>query len=288
MARPKTDPPTTLPPNPKPPCHAYDAAALRAFEQDIAETFNRGEIRSPIHLSSGNEDHLIRYFAEHFRPGDWVCSAWRSHLHALLAGVPPDEVRQKILAGRSITLTFPHHNFISSAIVGGILPIAVGIALGLKRCAPRDENIDTSDIPEADEEWFKRAKLRAGLEKAVLTEMNLGNMRYDENGFGRIEEALAHELDQFERAQIRPDRRQRPRVHCFVGDMTARTGAYHEARAYTQGHALPINFIIEDNGKSVGTPTAEVWGTHADPPHEERHVHELKWPHAGSGEWIKF
>ena len=37
------------------------------------------------------------YFEEQYRPGDWVCSAWRSHYHALLAGIPPAEVKAAIL-----------------------------------------------------------------------------------------------------------------------------------------------------------------------------------------------
>lgn len=110
-----------------------NAADLRAFEADIAEAYNRGEIRAPIHLSAGTEDALIAYFAAEHRPGDWVLSNWRSHYHALLAGVPAQEVRAAIVAGRSIALAFPEHRFLASAIVGGALPIAVGLALAAKR-----------------------------------------------------------------------------------------------------------------------------------------------------------
>jgi TPP-dependent pyruvate/acetoin dehydrogenase alpha subunit len=42
-------------------------------------------------------------------------------------------VKDEILAGRSISLCFPEYRIVSSAIVGGILPIAVGVAAGLKR-----------------------------------------------------------------------------------------------------------------------------------------------------------
>ena len=62
-----------------------------------------------------------------------MCCSWRSHYQCLLKGVPPEKVRDEILAGRSISLCFPEYRVVSSAIVGGILPIAVGIALGLKR-----------------------------------------------------------------------------------------------------------------------------------------------------------
>lgn len=106
--------------------------SLRAFEQEIADAFNRGEIKSPVHLAGGNEQQLIDIFKA-IRSIDWVCCTWRSHYHCLLKGVPSEQVRQAILAGRSIALCFPEHNIISSAMVGGIVPIALGLAWAVKR-----------------------------------------------------------------------------------------------------------------------------------------------------------
>ena len=108
------------------------AAQLRAFEADIAAEYNAGKIRAPVHLDDGNEEKLIEVF-KHVRPEDWVCGHWRMHYCSLLKGVPPEELKAAIMAGRSISLCFPHHRIISSAMVGGILPIALGIALGVKR-----------------------------------------------------------------------------------------------------------------------------------------------------------
>jgi hypothetical protein len=48
-------------------------------------------------------------------------------------------------------------------------------------------------------------------------------------------------------------------VWCWVGDMSAETGAFHEAYKYSLNHNLPITFIVEDNKKSVCTPTPDVW-----------------------------
>ncbi len=105
---------------------------LIAFENDIAAIYETGAIKGPVHLSGGNETQLINIFKE-IRPTDWVFSNWRSHYHALLHGIPPEKVKSEILAGRSISLQFPEHHFYTSAIVGGILPIAVGAALALSR-----------------------------------------------------------------------------------------------------------------------------------------------------------
>ena len=49
------------------------------------------------------------------------------------------------------------------------------------------------------------------------------------------------------------------KVWCWVGDMSAETGHFHEAYKYSTNHDLPITFIVEDNKKSVCTPTPEVW-----------------------------
>ena len=46
---------------------------------------------------------------------------------------PPALVREEIVAGRSISLCFPDYRIYSSAIVTGVLPIAVGTAMSIKR-----------------------------------------------------------------------------------------------------------------------------------------------------------
>lgn len=110
---------------------------LIAFEEDIANRFNRAEIPYPIHLSKGNELQLIEIFKD-FRKGDWVFNSWRSHLHALLAGVPPEKVRAAILGGRSMTLCWPEHRMFCSAIVAGIIPIALGVAWQIKHMGGKE------------------------------------------------------------------------------------------------------------------------------------------------------
>ena len=105
---------------------------LIAFEDDIISHWENGEIRGPIHLSNGNEEQLIKIFNK-IDIEDWVFSTWRSHYHALLHGVEPSTLKQKILDGKSITIIDKDSKFYSSAIVTGILPIALGVAKGLKR-----------------------------------------------------------------------------------------------------------------------------------------------------------
>lgn len=105
---------------------------LIKFTDKIANLYKQGKIKAPIHLSGGSEDDLIYYFSKHIKKGDWVCSTHRPHYHYLLAGCSEKKLTQMILNGDSMHIYDKKLNFLSSAIVGGIAPIAVGIALSLK------------------------------------------------------------------------------------------------------------------------------------------------------------
>lgn len=193
----------------------WTSERLIAFEREIAAEFNAGEIKAPVHLAGGNEAELIEIFAS-IKPADWVLCSWRAHYHCLLKGVPLEQLKGAILDGRSIALCFPHYKILSSAIVGGICPIATGLAWAIKE--------------------------RGGREC----------------------------------------------VHAFVGDMSAMSGIYHECVRYCRGHGLPVNWWIEDNGKSVCTDTLQSWGYPSGPTHETRYEYELTWPHVGTGQWVRF
>ena len=114
------------------------AKELIEFEEEIATAFNNKEIRAPIHLHGNNENQLIKIF-ESISPSDWIFSSWRSHYHCLLKGVPPERLKRDILDGKSITLIYPEYKIYTSAIVGGIIPIALGTAIALKRMGSKDK-----------------------------------------------------------------------------------------------------------------------------------------------------
>lgn len=92
------------------------------------------------------------------------------------------------------------------------------------------------------------------------------------------------------------------RVWCWVGDMSAETGAFHEAYKYSLNHDLPITFVIEDNKKSVCTPTPDIWKR--DTPYylnseykggilKQKNLYYYqytneKYPHAGAGKRVQF
>jgi pyruvate dehydrogenase E1 component alpha subunit len=203
------------------------------FEKEIEEIYNTGVVRGPIHLRGGNEQQLIDIFKD-VNPQDYVFSTWSNHLHALLKGIPRESVKARILEGESMAMNFPGHNFYTSAIVGGIAPIAVGVAHSLRETTQR--------------------------------------------------------------------------VWCFLGDMAFRTGIAHESIMYAIGHDLPITFVVEDNNKSVGTPTDAAWGaiptenmvnmyfsligkTHNKPMDNFDLIYykyQLDYAHSGTGTWVDF
>ncbi len=191
---------------------------LIQFEEEICSLFLDKKILCPVHLSKGNEDQLIRIFRD-VKKDDWVFSTHRSHYHALLRGIPEDWIRQEILEGRSMYILNKEYKFFSSSIVGGTLPIAMGVALGIKR---------QGKMPK---EW----------------------------------------------------------VWCFVGDMCAETGTFHECTKYSKRQNLPITFIVEDNGFSTNTPTQEVWGCwKSSQDNVVRYAYERGYPHVGVKQWVIF
>ena len=88
-------------------------------------------------------------------------------------------------------------------------------------------------------------------------------------------------------------------VWCLIGDMTYMTGIAQECIEYSENFNLPITFVVEDNGKSVCTPTGDAWGISCKTKYEQmvsagRHKnvryfqYELTWPHAGIGKFVHF
>ena len=101
------------------------------FEKKVQKVYEAGEIKAPVHLSGNNEDQLIEIFKK-IDKDDWVFSSWRNHYHALLHGFDPEELFNLIKEGKSMGINSVKHKFYSSSIVGGSLPIALGVAQSIK------------------------------------------------------------------------------------------------------------------------------------------------------------
>ncbi len=82
---------------------------------------------------------------------------------------------------------------------------------------------------------------------------------------------------------IKKDEYNKSHVWCFVGDMAASCGTFNDCWKYSLFHELPITFVVEDNGWSTNTPTAQPWNGHfpVDGTKVIRYQYEREWPHSG-------
>jgi len=134
----------------------YSVHDLKDFETKIVRHWEDAKIRGPVHLSDGNEEPLIEIF-KRISDDDWVFSTWRSHYHALLKPINPQWIEEEILKGKSITLCNMEKKFYSSAIVASTIPIALGVALSIKKdnkpnkvwCFIGDMSFETGSFYEA-------------------------------------------------------------------------------------------------------------------------------------------
>jgi pyruvate dehydrogenase E1 component alpha subunit len=111
---------------------------VREFELEVQKRM--GEFKCPVHLCLGQEE-VPTALASFLRPDDWLFSTHRSHGHYLAKGGDPKKLIDEMLGletgvnkGFSGSMSFsdPSINFHASAIVGGLIGVATGTALGLK------------------------------------------------------------------------------------------------------------------------------------------------------------
>ncbi|MFI5168426.1 MAG: pyruvate dehydrogenase (acetyl-transferring) E1 component subunit alpha [Thermoanaerobaculales bacterium] len=111
---------------------------IRRFEEKCAELYSAGAIRGFVHLYVG-EEAVAAGVMEAIAPGDNVVATYREHGHALVRGISPDSIMAEMYGkaegcsrgrGGSMHIFDATRRFYGgNAIVGGGLPIAVGLAL---------------------------------------------------------------------------------------------------------------------------------------------------------------
>jgi len=115
-----------------------DMLLVRQFEERCARLYQEGRIRGFLHLSVGEEAVSAGVLAE-IGPDDNLVATYREHGHALLKGVPAGAVMAEMFGkaegcsggrGGSMHLfDVSRRLFGGHGIVGGGLPVAVGLAL---------------------------------------------------------------------------------------------------------------------------------------------------------------
>ena len=114
---------------------------IRRFEEKCAELYSAEKIRGFLHLYIGEEANAVGVM-QALKPEDAVVATYREHGHALARGLAPGEVMAEMYGkatgssggrGGSMHICDAAHRFYGGfAIVGGGLPLAVGLALADK------------------------------------------------------------------------------------------------------------------------------------------------------------
>src|SRR5512139_1226923 len=114
---------------------------IRRFEEKCIELYSAGKIRGFLHLYVG-EEAIAAGVMRALGPGDAVVATYREHGHALARGIPMAALlaemygkREGCCRGRggSMHIFDARTRFYGgNAIVGGGLPLAVGLALAAK------------------------------------------------------------------------------------------------------------------------------------------------------------
>jgi pyruvate dehydrogenase E1 component alpha subunit len=115
-----------------------DMVLMRRFEERCAQLYQQTKIRGFLHLYVG-EEAIAAGICRQLRDDDAVVATYREHGHALMKGVPAGAVMAEMFGrvggcsggrGGSMHLFDAERRFYGgNAIVGGGLPIAVGLGL---------------------------------------------------------------------------------------------------------------------------------------------------------------
>jgi pyruvate dehydrogenase E1 component alpha subunit len=151
---------------------------IRRFEEKCAELYAQQKIRGFLHLYIGEEAVGVGVM-QALRPEDAIVSTYREHGHALARGIPAGPVMAEMFGkqegcsrgrGGSMHLFDARTRFFGgNAVVGGGLPIAVGLALADKmRNQPRITCCFFGDGAVAEGEFHECMNLSALWKLPVL------------------------------------------------------------------------------------------------------------------------
>ena len=119
----------------------YEMLLIRRFEEKCVELYSAGKIKGFLHLYIGEEAVAVGVMSL-LKVEDRIVATYREHGHALARGISPGAIMAEMFGksngcskgrGGSMHLFDAEKNFYGgNAIVGGGLPMAVGLALADK------------------------------------------------------------------------------------------------------------------------------------------------------------
>ncbi|MGH2460558.1 MAG: pyruvate dehydrogenase (acetyl-transferring) E1 component subunit alpha [Chloroflexota bacterium] len=111
---------------------------IRHFEEAAAEMYTRARIGGYLHLNIGEEATVVGSI-DALEPRDYIVSNYREHGHAIARGVDPKRIMAELFGkatgvskgrGGSMHIAdFAQHFMGGYGIVGGSIPLAIGIGL---------------------------------------------------------------------------------------------------------------------------------------------------------------
>jgi pyruvate dehydrogenase E1 component alpha subunit len=147
----------------------------RRFEEKTAEAYAIGRIGGFCHLYIGQEAVATGAISA-LRPDDYVLTAYREHVQALIKGIPPRQVMAELYGratgcskgrGGSMHMFSREHGFLGGwGIVGGQLPLAIGVGWSIRY---RDE--DKVCVCFLGEAAVNQGALHESLNMAALWEL---------------------------------------------------------------------------------------------------------------------
>ena len=151
---------------------------IRRFEAKCVELYQTQNILGFLHLYDGEEAVSVGVI-EALAPEDAIVATYREHGQALAKGLPMDRLMAEMLAkqegicrgrGGSMHIFSAEHRFYGgNAIVGGGLPLAIGVALGDKMLDRRSVTVCFfGDGAAAEGEFHESLNLAALWQLPVL------------------------------------------------------------------------------------------------------------------------
>jgi len=115
---------------------------MRKFEERVEKLFFEGQLIGPCHLYLGQEA-VAAGIVKALDKEDFIISTYRGHGHAIARDVPLEALMAELFGRKTGTckglggsmhsaMSVEHNILLASAIVGGGIPIAVGVGLALQ------------------------------------------------------------------------------------------------------------------------------------------------------------
>ena len=232
---------------------------LKSFEKEMADLSLAGKIKGPVHFAVGNEEQSIKIFRGLIK-GDYAYSSSISF---------PDDIsglqeKCQIEIHDSADIHHPIFNGIKNSdwVFGSYRNHLQALLHG---------------VPA---KWLKKNILKGRSMEVIHPDYKIFT-----SGIvgGQLPIAVGY-------AMSLKRKNSSNHVWAFCGDMAAETGIFEESTKYAQNFNLPITFIIEYNGISVDTPTAQVWNgiSPLRRSNTVRYFYKNQVPHQGVGREVGF